>query len=197
MTVGYADENSRPFKQPSKPTGNGEKAAGLAVHKRQALGCLQANAVVEKPLPRRDCAKQQAAAAVRRSARLGASTDTSRPHGHFEVFDDSCDVAAAQPQTAGAPAGRPPSPLAPVCVAIPAASKNVVPDSLSPDCGMECEGDVGESPMVLDTSLHTLEPMCYSDLRELESNGEYLQDIYGYLRDQEVSFSKLAVMSVV
>ncbi|XP_077536335.1 G2/mitotic-specific cyclin-A-like isoform X2 [Haemaphysalis longicornis] len=179
VNVGYADENSRPLNQPYKPTGNGEKAAGQAVHTRQALGCLQDNAVVdEKPLPRRDCAKQQAAAAVRRSAPLGASTDT----------DDSCDVAAAQPQTAGAPAGRPPSPLAPVCVAIPAAPKNVVPETpMSPDCGMECEG-VGESPMVLGTPLHALEPMCYSDLRELESSVEYSQDIYGYLRDRELKF---------
>lgn len=59
---------------------------------------------------------------------------------------------------------------------------------MSPDCGMECEGDVGESPMVLDTSLHTLEPMGYSDLRELESSVEYSRDIYGYLRDQELKF---------
>ncbi|XP_077536163.1 G2/mitotic-specific cyclin-A-like [Haemaphysalis longicornis] len=47
---------------------------------------------------------------------------------------------------------------------------------------------VGESRMVLGTPLHTLEPMCYSDLRELESNVEYLQDIYGYLRDRELKF---------
>lgn len=42
--------------------------------------------------------------------------------------------------------------------------------------------------MVLDTSLHTLEPMCYSDLRELECNVEYAQDIYGYLRELELKY---------
>lgn len=57
---------------------------------------------------------------------------------------------------------------------------------MSPDCGMDCEA--GESPMVLDTSLHTLEPMCYSELRELESNVEYAQDIYGYLRTKELKY---------
>ncbi|KAH9376249.1 hypothetical protein HPB48_021400 [Haemaphysalis longicornis] len=42
--------------------------------------------------------------------------------------------------------------------------------------------------MVLGTPLPTLEPVFYSGLRELESNVEYSQDIYSYLRDRELKF---------
>ncbi|XP_042145755.1 G2/mitotic-specific cyclin-A-like isoform X2 [Ixodes scapularis] len=55
---------------------------------------------------------------------------------------------------------------------------------------MECEAaDRGpwgpDSPMVLDASLHTLEPMSYMEIRDLEASSEYAQDIYTHLRQQE------------
>lgn len=188
-TVGYADENAKPFNLRPKLTAKADETAvqaAQAAPRRQALGCIQANKVVEnKPLPKRDCAKQQPKA-VRRSARLGASnTENSRPPGRFEIFDDSsCDaskkIAPVGPVAVAAVAAK-----EPLCLALPAAPAGATAAPVSPDSRMECEGP-GESPMVLDTSLHTLEPMCYSDVREQESNDEYARDVYNYLRQQEV-----------
>ncbi|XP_077518451.1 G2/mitotic-specific cyclin-A-like [Amblyomma americanum] len=190
-TVGYADENSRPFNLRSKPTakaGDASVQAAQAAPRRQALGCIQTNKALEnKPLPKRDCAKQQPKA-TRRSARLGASnTENSRPLGRFEIFtdDSSCDAsekkfAPASPVVVAAAATK-----EPLCLALPAAPAGATAAPVSPDSRMECEGP-GESPMVLDTSLHTLEPMCYSHVREQESSEEYAQDVYNYLRQQEV-----------
>lgn len=42
-----------------------------------------------------------------------------------------------------------------------------------------------ESPMIVDNSVRTLEPMCYTDARQHESGSEYAQDIYNYMRNRE------------
>lgn len=188
-TVGYADENSRPSNLPPKLTMNQQKASMPANPKRQALGCIQTNQVVEKkPLAKRDCGNQQSIA-LRRSARLGASTaENGRPNGRFEIFEESSCGASHQLRTArtAKDAQAAPSAREPLGLVVPATSENaVVP--MSPDCRMEDESiPPGESPMVLDTSLHTLEPMSYSDIREKESSAEYAQDICTYMRELEV-----------
>uniref|UniRef100_A0A023GK10 Putative g2/mitotic-specific cyclin a n=1 Tax=Amblyomma triste TaxID=251400 RepID=A0A023GK10_AMBTT len=183
-TVGYGDENAKPFNLRPKLTAKTDEhcvQAAQAGARRRALGCIQANKVVEnKQLPKRDCAKQQPTA-IRRSARLGASnTDNSRPSGRFEIFDDSsCDASEKPPIVGPVEAAAAKEPL---CLALPVGATAA---PVSPDSRMECEWS-GESPMILDTSLHTLEPMCYSDVREQESNDEYARDVYNYLRQQEV-----------
>uniref|UniRef100_A0A131Z080 Cyclin A n=1 Tax=Rhipicephalus appendiculatus TaxID=34631 RepID=A0A131Z080_RHIAP len=183
-TVGYADENSRPLNLNPKITGNAEKASMPAIPKRQALGCIQTNRVAEKkPLAKRDCGNQQNIA-LRRSARLGATAaENSRPTGRFEVFDDASCGASDQPH-ATLPVEAA-SAREPISLAVPAASENSMVVPMSPDCRMEDEAP-GESPMVLDTSLHTLEPMTYSDVREQESSAEYAKDICAYMKELEV-----------
>lgn len=183
-TVGYADENSRPLNLPPKITGNVEKASMPAIPKRQALGCIQTNRVAEKkPLAKRDCGNQQNVA-LRRSARLGATAaENGRPTGRFEVFDDGSCGASDQPRTTLSV--QAPSAREPISLAVPEASDNSMVVPMSPDCRMEDEAP-GESPMVLDTSLHTLEPMTYSDVREQESSAEYAKDICAYMKELEV-----------
>nr|XP_037276865.1 G2/mitotic-specific cyclin-A-like [Rhipicephalus microplus] len=184
VTVGYADENSRPLNQNPKITVKAGKASMPAVPKRQALGCIQINRVAEKkPLAKRECGNQKSIA-LRRSARLeAAAVENSRQTGRFEVFEDgSCDSTG---QPCAALAVQVPPASEPISLVIPAASENSMVVPMSPDCRTEDEAP-SESPMVLDTSLHTLEPMTYSDVREQESSPEYAKDIFAYLKELEV-----------
>lgn len=194
-TVGYADENSRPINLPSKPAVNAQKTSVPAIPKRQALGCIQTNRVAEKkPLAKRDCGNQpQQPIALRRSARLGASTtENARPTGRFDVFEDgSCDASEQSCATRTVQAAEAaPSGSQPLCLTVPSASENSTAMPMSPDCRMDDEAVApGESPMVLDTSLHTLEPLSYSDIRDQEASAEYAQDICTYMRELEVKMA--------
>ncbi|KAM7290843.1 G2/mitotic-specific cyclin-A-like [Ixodes scapularis] len=186
--VDAGDENSRPFgAAPSKRSENPDsKMQTQALTKRPALTNLQPDLVVgggkQAGPTKRDLVRQQSNA--RRSARLSCrGSSLCRAPPSFEIYAESSgargsqvDVKAAVPAVAPdeddekAPHSDDRGASGDVC-------------SDSPDCGMECEA--ADSPMVLDTSLHTLEPMSYMEIRDLEASSEYAQDIYTHLRQQE------------
>ncbi|XP_042143582.1 G2/mitotic-specific cyclin-A-like [Ixodes scapularis] len=193
--VDAGDENSRFFgAAPSKRSENPDsKMQTQALTKRPALTNLQPDLVVgggkQAGPTKRDLVRQQFNA--RRSARLSCrGSSLCRAPPSFEIYAESSsaresqvDVKAAVPAVASdeddekAPHSDDRGASGDVC-------------SDSSDCGMECEAaDRGpwgpDSPMVLDASLHTLEPMSYMEIRDLEASSEYAQDIYTHLRQQE------------
>lgn len=186
--VDAGDENSRPFgAAPSKRSENPDsKMQTQALTKRPALTNLQPNLVAgggKRVVPtKRDLVRQQSNA--RRSARLSCGGPSlCRAPPSFEIYAESSGARGSQVDAkAAVPAVAPDEDdeKAPHSDDW-GASGDVCSDS--PDCGMECEA--ADSPMVLDTSLHTLEPMSYMEVRDLEASSEYAQDIYTHLRQQE------------
>lgn len=184
-------ENFRPFAVGPRKTERLERLPLQAETKRQALVCLQSTAVAENRKTTRR-AGTHSQANVRRSARLcGTVPSSGQELASFNVFEETQSEDKENVVRASQPAPH-------IVVkdesakAAPASSsrrefagQNVGPSS--PTSGMECEG--ADSPMVLDTSLHELEPMCYTDTRQAESSSEYAQEIYYYLRQQEVKLT--------
>ncbi|CAN8007018.1 unnamed protein product [Ixodes hexagonus] len=189
------DENSRPFGAAPKRTENAEKMQTQASSKRPALTNLQPNLLAggtkRSVATKRDFGRQQSNA--RRSARLSCGvTGLCRAPPSFEIYTEASGAqeahVVAQPVAAAVPtAGRDENDGSQAaCSAGRATCGNVCP--MSPESGMECEV-VADSPMVMDTTLCALEPMSYTELRDVESSSEYAQDIYTYLRRQEEKFT--------
>ncbi|XP_040067803.1 G2/mitotic-specific cyclin-A-like [Ixodes scapularis] len=186
--VDAGDKNSGAFGAArSKRSQNPDsKMQTQALTERPALTNLQPNLVAgggkQAGPTKRDLVRQQSNA--RRSARLscrGSSLCPAPPS--FEIYAESSaargsqvDVKAAVPAVAPDEDGE---------KALHSDDRGASSDvcSDSPDWGMECEA--ADSPMVLDTSRHTLEPMSYMEIRDLEASLEYAQDIYTHLRQQE------------
>ncbi|XP_042145844.1 cyclin-A1-like isoform X2 [Ixodes scapularis] len=182
------DENSRPLgAAPSKRSENPDsKMQTRALIKRPALTNLQPNLVVgggkQAGPTKRDLVRQQSNS--RRSARLSCrGSSLCRAPPSFEIYAESSGARGSQVDVkAAVPAVAPDEDSEQAQHSDDrGASGDVCSDS--PDCGMECEA--ADSPMVLDTSLHTLEPMSYMEIRDLEASSEYAQDIYTHLRQQE------------
>ncbi|XP_040073235.1 G2/mitotic-specific cyclin-A-like [Ixodes scapularis] len=186
--VDAGDENSRPFgAAPSKRSENPDsKMQTQALTKRPALTNLQPDLVVgggkQAGPTKRDLVRQESNA--RRSARLscrGSSLCPAPPS--FEIYAESSRARGSQVDVKAAVLAVAPDEDGEKAPHSDdrGASGDVCSDS--PDCGMECEA--ADSLMVLDASLHTLEPMSYMEIRDLEASSEYAQDIYTHLRQQE------------
>lgn len=191
----FGDENSRPFGPAVKRTDDDANILTQAPSKRPALACLQSSEPIpvadsskRSAAPNRDLARQHSAA--RRLARLSCGgPGLCRAPPSFEIYAEAsgskevqvkAQVAVAAASTVSCDKNDF------TCPMDPGTSSNA--ERESPVCGMECENEA-DSPMVLDTSLHVLQPMSYSEMREQEAGSEYAQDIYNYLRGQEVKLT--------